>query len=80
MAILILIKVIIFYVWLKVTTKNTFQIDKYLWGIFSKEDAIAIEYISDIIYSNNLITRMSVIFLGIMQILSIILLSQIRLT
>ena len=80
MALLLLVEVIVFYVWLKITTKNTIQIDKYLWGIFNKKDAVELSKNQTLFAQIIYVTRMSVIFFGIMQILTILLLSQVRLT
>ena len=80
MALLLLFEVIVFYTWLKLATKNTIQIDKYLWGIFNKKDAVELSKYQILFAQVIYVTRMSVIFFGVMQILSIFLLSQVRLT
>ncbi len=80
MALLLIVEVIVFYAWLKLTTKNTIQIDKYLWGIFSKKDAVELNKNQTLFAQIIYVTRMSVIFFGIMQILSMLLLNQVRLT
>ena len=80
MTLLLLIEVIVFYVWLKISIKNSIKTNKYLWGISNRKDAVDLSKNQRLFALAIFVTRMLVIFFGIMQILSIFLLSQARIT
>lgn len=80
MLMLFIIEVIVFNFWLYTTKKDSVLIDKYLWGVFNKKDIVGLSKGQTIFAQIIYVTRMLVIFFMCMQIFSIILLGQIRIT